>query len=144
MSVIISVILSTLCSCLQRLFSFMLLYQSIANLDYLPATFPNSYFTGLPLLIQRRELCIIHPQHVVDMKCRNAFSSIINNSCSEKREQTAEWEAGLKCKGKQLNQLGDLLTFSRLKGLFAGCFTTSYNIMTVICMWRFVVVIVPY
>lgn len=65
----------------------MLPYQSISNLDYLPAVSPNSYFTGLPLLIQPSELCIIHPQHVVDMKCRNTFSGIINNSCSETEEQ---------------------------------------------------------
>lgn len=98
--------------------------KSIANLDYSPAASPNSYFTGLPLLIQPSELCIIHPQHVVDMKCRNAFGSIFNNSCSEEREQNAEWEAALKCKGKQLNQLSDLLSFSRLEAQFAGCFTT--------------------
>lgn len=84
-------VLSTLCSCLQRLFSFVLQFQSIANLDYLPAASPNSYFTGLPLLIQPSELCIIHPQHVVDMKCRNTFSGNINNSCSEKRKQNAKY-----------------------------------------------------
>lgn len=90
---IMYVVLSTLCSCLQHLFSFVLHYQSIANLDYLLAASPNSYFTGLPLLIQPSELCIIHPQHVVDMKCRNTFSSNINNSCTEKREQNAKWVA---------------------------------------------------
>lgn len=122
MSVVVSVILSTLCSCLQRLFSFMSPYQSTANLD-LPAASPKSYFTGLPLLIQPSELCIIHPQHVVDMKCRNAFGSIINNSCSEK-SKTQNGRQDWNVKGKQLNQFSDPPSFNRLKGQFEGCFTT--------------------
>lgn len=93
MYVVLAVVLSTICSCLMLFFPFVLQFQSIANLDYLQAASPNSYFTGLPLLIQPSELCIIHPQHVVDMKCRNTFSSNINNSCSEKREQNAKWVA---------------------------------------------------
>lgn len=112
MCVAVPAILSTLCSRLQRSFSLMLPYQSIANLGYLPAASPNSHFSGLPLLIQPSELCIIHSQHVVGVKCRNAFSSIINNSCSEKREQNAKWKAGWKCQGKQLNQPSDLVGFN--------------------------------
>lgn len=91
---------------------------------------PNSYFTGLPLLIQPSELCIIHSQHVVAMKCRNAFSSIINNSCSENGEQNAKWEAGLKREGKQLNQISQILSFS-----FSFDWRDSLqDVMTFICI----------
>lgn len=122
-----SAILSNHCSCLQRLFPFMLAYQSIVNRDYSPAASPNSYFTGLPLLIQPTELCIIHPQHVVAMKCRNTFSNIINNSCSEKGEWNAKWKA------KQLNQLSDPVGLSWLMRQFAALYDP------VVCYekWRF-------
>lgn len=90
-NVVISVILSTL-SCLQRLFFsiYVAISKNCKSRLFTSTISPNSYFTGLPLLIQPSELCIIHPQHVVAMKCRNAFSSIINNSCSE--------NGGTKCK----------------------------------------------
>lgn len=57
-------------------------------------------------------------------------SNIINNSCSGKKTTTTKtWgtkckngEAGLKCKGKQLNQVSDPLSFSRLKGTICRMF----------------------
>ena len=99
----VPVILSTLCSCLQRLFSFMSPYQSVANLHYLPAASPNSYSSGLPLLIQPSEPGITHPQHVAAANVGMHSVALLITAAVETGNDMQN-EAGWKHEGKQLNR----------------------------------------